>query len=99
MDCLQIGTSIADFVGLGSASTYDGPCHAAMLTATEHIEGTLLNMDQLRNVSIFLNGFAKRDDSDANGQVDGLVDGNFTMGGSEQVLAEEASPFSATRPR
>jgi hypothetical protein len=104
VDCQMIGASIADYIGLGSATTYDGPCNAAMSAAAAHVESTLLDMDDATPASVNLNGFASFADSNADGEVDELVRGkwygSFLMGQQiDRALVEGESSFTGRRAR
>lgn len=77
VDCQMIGASIANYIGIGSPTTYDGPCNAAMSTAAAHVESTLLNLDAAAPAILNLNGFARFADGNADGEVDELIGGNW----------------------
>jgi hypothetical protein len=104
VDCQEIGASIADFIGLGSASTYDGPCNAAISTAAGHLGDVLLETDESNPATLKLNGFAKFADDDADGEVDELRGGNWygslDMGPlKNRALVEGSSTFTGRRMR
>lgn len=100
VDCTAVGQSIADYITLGSASTYDGPCNLALSSAASFLESKLLDIDQSA-VQMSLSGKATLGDSDGDGTADQMYDGQWfgslDVAGDNWVLDETKSGFTGER--
>ena len=75
VDCHAVGVQMADYIGFGSASLYEGACEIGMNAAAGFIEDQLR---ELQGMDLRIAGEAKPMDTNTDAKVDLLVNGVWT---------------------
>ncbi len=91
VDCYAVGVQIADFVGFGSVSLYEGACEIGMNAAAGFIEDQLR---ELQGMDLLIAGQAKPMDTNTDAKVDLLVNGEWA--GEVRYLGTPATLSDAT---
>jgi len=100
VDCYAVGVEVANYVGFGSPSLYEGACTVGLAAVASEIEMDIRDIDSA-GVVLTISGDATPQDTNTDRKVDvlrgGQWEGTISYGDTQATLARPDNTFRAER--